>query len=403
MTITNKKLDSLRRLLLGNLYQDCKDNPMGVSRERLGQHLQKLKEEGCVGDCNIDVIVKTCRLKTHYPSCVDGKNRDCVEDIGERSTGVDKFHYNKYKTSKMFENEPDTDEEKDEEGDMCNVCGLTGDDDIGQPVKEMSCGHHSHVNCLIRISKQKGRDNGECPECRKEFSLLEVSIPVRTVEQRQSDSSRRSQFNASQIHSSYSSEEEETEEDRIFEGIGNLITNNNINRAIEELRNFFTTYEEASYNNVILLFNKIVNKIEFGQIDTHSVKSLVNIIVEGKLVNINRRLVNRINQIIQRGTQTQKEQCIYAIMKIADNLIVNFPEEDDIELLLENIIKNDAHVLLKVVMKVAEDNNAVTLLKRALNNNINALGIEDEITKRIISRWFTRHNFNTPVFQIRRI
>ena len=90
-------------------------------------------------------------------------------------------------------------------------------------------------------------------------------------------------------------------------------------------------------------------------------------------------------------------------MKIADNLIVNFPEEDDIELLLENIIKNDAHVLLKVVMKVAEDNNAVTLLKRALNNNINALGIEDEITKRIISRWFTRHNFNTPVFQIRRI
>ena len=105
MSITNKKIDALRRLLLGNLYQECKDNPMGVSRERLEQHLEKIKGEGCVGDCSVEEFVKTCQLKTHYPTCVDGNYRGCVEGIGERSTGVDKFYYNQYKTSKMFEND----------------------------------------------------------------------------------------------------------------------------------------------------------------------------------------------------------------------------------------------------------------------------------------------------------
>ena len=198
MSITNKKIDTLRRLLLGNLYQECKDNPMGVSRERLEQHLEEIKTEGCIGDCSVEEFVKTCQLKTHYPTCVDGNYRGCVEGIGERSRGVDKFYYNQYKNSKMFENEPDTDEEE-EEGEVCNVCGLDGDDDIGLSVEEMSCGHHSHVNCLIKIAQQKGRDNAQCPECRKEYPLTEVPVPVRTLEQRQEDSMRRNEFNSSQM------------------------------------------------------------------------------------------------------------------------------------------------------------------------------------------------------------
>ncbi len=73
-----------------------------------------------------------------------------------------------YKKAKAIEDVP---EEEESDENECNVCGLDGDDDIGLPVQEMSCGHHSHVNCLIRIAQQKGRDNGECPECRKEFPL----------------------------------------------------------------------------------------------------------------------------------------------------------------------------------------------------------------------------------------
>ena len=33
MAATNKKIDAIRRLILGPLYGDCQENPLGVERE----------------------------------------------------------------------------------------------------------------------------------------------------------------------------------------------------------------------------------------------------------------------------------------------------------------------------------------------------------------------------------
>jgi hypothetical protein len=194
MSITNKKTDTLRRLFLGPLYGECKDNPMGVSRKQLQERLDKLVDDGCVLDCSVDEMVKTCQLKSHYPLCA--KDRKCIEETWPKQRGIDKLSYQQYNTSKMFENEPDTDDEEEEE--ECNIC-MMDEDENGNPIKEMSCGHKSHISCLIKVAQQKGRDNAECPECRKEFSLREVPVPERTLQQRQSDSQRRADFNASQM------------------------------------------------------------------------------------------------------------------------------------------------------------------------------------------------------------
>jgi len=195
MSVTNKKTDTLRRLFLGPLYGECKDNPMGVSKQQLQERLNKLVSDGCVLDCSVDEMVKTCQLKSHYPLCA--KDRECIEETWPNQRGIDKLSYEQYTRSKTIENDPDTDDEEEDE-DECNVCLMDEDENGNQP-KEMSCGHKSHISCLIRVAQEKGRDNAECPECRKEFSLQEVPVPVRNAQQRSSDSARRAEFNMSQM------------------------------------------------------------------------------------------------------------------------------------------------------------------------------------------------------------
>lgn len=55
-------LDELRQLLLGDLYDECKTNPNGVSRDKLEDQVRLLQEQGCVGDCTVDNVVSLCRL-----------------------------------------------------------------------------------------------------------------------------------------------------------------------------------------------------------------------------------------------------------------------------------------------------------------------------------------------------
>ncbi len=113
MSITNKKTDTLRRLFLGPLYDDCKNNPMGVSKEKLQKRLNKLINDGCVLDCNVDEMIKICRLKSHYPLC--SNDRICIEKTWSKQRDIDKLSYEKYMHSKTIENDPDTDEENTDE------------------------------------------------------------------------------------------------------------------------------------------------------------------------------------------------------------------------------------------------------------------------------------------------
>ena len=118
MSVTNKKIDTLRRLFLGPLYGECKDNPMGVSKEKLQKRLNKLKSDGCNLDCNVDEMINICRLKSHYPLCAD--DRECIEKKWSKQRDVDRLSYEKYIRSKTIENEPDNEEENTDEEEPLN-------------------------------------------------------------------------------------------------------------------------------------------------------------------------------------------------------------------------------------------------------------------------------------------
>ncbi len=210
MAATNKRIDAIRRLILGPLYSECKDNPMGVKREDLEARFEEIKNEGCIGnECGFDEIVRLCQLKNHYPTCLSD-NRDCVENMGERSTGIKKFYYDQYKRAKEIEDEPD--DEDEEEEIECPSCLMNENDDIRlvetvtNPRTEqgpLSCGHLVHKSCLIRTAINKGRDVAECPLCNKEFSLLEVEVPVRDRNTRERDNIRRAVLHGTQMNRSF--------------------------------------------------------------------------------------------------------------------------------------------------------------------------------------------------------
>ena len=209
MSATNKKIDAIRRLILGPLYSDCQDNPLGVPREVLEARFEEIKNEGCIGrDCGFDEIVKLCQLKTHYPTCLSD-NRGCVENMGERSTGIKKFYYDQYKRSKDIEDEEDESSSDEEEEIECPSC-LMNEDENGIRLVEtvtnreteqgpLSCGHLVHKSCLIRTAVNKGRDRAECPLCNTVFELNEVPVPIRDIDTRNRDDLRRAVFNATQL------------------------------------------------------------------------------------------------------------------------------------------------------------------------------------------------------------
>jgi hypothetical protein len=211
MNITNKKVDAIRRLILGPLYNDCKENPMGVKREVLEAQFEELKKEGCIdGNCGFDEMIKLCQLKSHYPTCLSD-NRKCIEDIGERTTGIKKFYYDQYKKAKEVEDESDESDEEDEI--ECPICIMNEDVDgvklvenvFNQDTEQgpLSCGHLVHKSCLIRQAITKGKDKAECPLCHKVFELDEVDVPVRDRETRDRDDLRRAIFNATQTSFSF--------------------------------------------------------------------------------------------------------------------------------------------------------------------------------------------------------
>ncbi len=410
MSITNKKIDALRRLLLGNLYQECKDNPMGVSRARLEAHLEKMKEEGCIGDCSVDEFVKTCQLQSHYPTCVSGEYRGCIEGIGERSRGVDKFYYNQYKNAKMIENEPDDEEEELGEGFTCNVCGLDGDDDIGLPVERMSCGHYSHINCLIKIAQEKGRDNGECPECRRQFSLEEVPVPVRTLEQRQADSFRRALFNSSQMgldarrpQNGEESEEEETEEDILSNSIVQNIREHQIDEAIEEIRDLYRRDIRRTIISMYIRkwFNALISEVEIGQIDLNDIKRIIDVIFESNtIISPNNRLIIRMYND-DEVNENIKELFLYIIKAFTNHYIRHHDDNNTLGYFLQILMANNTISFLEEVIRTVEREGVNDSLRDAFNvalEDIDFTRIEDR-TREVIIDWFNSHNYQAPSFE----
>ncbi len=211
MAATNKKIDAIRRLILGPLYGECQDNPLGVKRDVLEERFEELKKEGCVGaDCGFDELIKVCQLKSHYPTCLSD-DRNCVEGMGERSTGIKKFYYDQYKRAKAIEDEEDesSSDEEDEEIE-CPICLMNEDandirlvETVTNPETEqgpLSCGHLVHKSCLIRVAQTNHKNRAICPLCLKVFYLEEVPVPVENNEEEITrDALRRNVYSSAQM------------------------------------------------------------------------------------------------------------------------------------------------------------------------------------------------------------
>ncbi len=204
MSYTENKLNTLRRLLLGPLFDECKNSPYGVSRDRIEEHVNNLKKDGCIGDCSVDEFVNMCQMKSHIPSCYNEKDRDCIEGWFGKQKGPATVAFTNYKNSKYFENLPDDDEDEDEDEDdeekECSVCGddedleenfgseREGYKDEFKKLEKMSCPHYAHKSCLIKLAKGLRKDNAFCPLCKVKYPITEVPMPILTKEQkRQND------------------------------------------------------------------------------------------------------------------------------------------------------------------------------------------------------------------------
>jgi hypothetical protein len=180
MSVTNKKIDTLRRLFLGPLYGECKHNPMGVSKEKLQKRLNKLINEGCKLDCNVDEMINICRLKSHYPLCAD--DRECIEKKWDKQREVEILSYEKYIRSKDIENDPDDEEEViDEDEPLTNK----------KKIKKAGILFINKTDNIIRVLLARNRSSGiwgfpkgkckkdeELEECAKREAFEETGILV---------------------------------------------------------------------------------------------------------------------------------------------------------------------------------------------------------------------------------
>ena len=179
MSVTNKKIDTLRRLFLGPLYGDCKNNPMGVSKEKLQKRLNKLINEGCKLECNVDEMINICRLKSHYPLCAD--DRECIEKKWDKQREVEILSYEKYIRSKAIENDPDDDDIIDEDEPLTNK----------KKIKKAGILFINRTDNIIRVLLARNRSSGiwgfpkgkckkneELEECAKREAFEETGILV---------------------------------------------------------------------------------------------------------------------------------------------------------------------------------------------------------------------------------
>ena len=181
---TNKLL-SLRRLILGPLYDQCKLNGSQVSREQLQQRLTELQtgENPCLSECSVDQLVELCEFKRkeelEIPECFmrndeGGTEKNCVE----QKDRIDPNHVPenpndwkfKYLLSKRFVERDYT----------CSIC-YEQYDDFEQSTISLPCKHHVHMSCIIQSAHGNSREFLQCPECRAEFvfPMMEQNANIR--------------------------------------------------------------------------------------------------------------------------------------------------------------------------------------------------------------------------------
>jgi hypothetical protein len=181
---TNKLL-SLRRLILGPLYDQCKVNGSQVSREQLQQRLTDLQtgEHPCLSECSVDQLVELCEFKRkeelEIPDCFMNNDqgeteKNCVEqkDRIDPNNVPESAHDWKFKylLSKRFMENDYT----------CSIC-YDQYDDFEQSTISLPCKHHVHMSCIIQAAHGNSREYLQCPECRAEFifPMMEQNANVR--------------------------------------------------------------------------------------------------------------------------------------------------------------------------------------------------------------------------------
>lgn len=207
--------------MLGKLYKVCENDPNGVSEDRLRAQFQEIKGDHCVENCSFDDFVKVCRLKSHVPTCTNLEmDEKCLEDsLGKKLDTASVLSMREYYNKKN----PSVEENKDEI--ICEAC-QDSEDENGNLPQKMSCGHYNHISCLIRFAQAMSKNTASCPSCRKEFTLEEVPVPVRSVEQQISDRLDQIEFNARQMGRNPFGEDEENgqdDENEGFEGFDEIL------------------------------------------------------------------------------------------------------------------------------------------------------------------------------------
>ena len=136
---SDMNLDQIRKLLLGDLYDECNSNPKGVTSQQLELHVANLNKSGCIGYCNLDTIVKVCKLKTHYPECAD--HQYSINAFNKCGLGCSTNH--------------------------CAICfeSFTVAKPAIRPCKVLS--HCFHRKCIVELTERDDR----CPLCREKLNI----------------------------------------------------------------------------------------------------------------------------------------------------------------------------------------------------------------------------------------
>ena len=155
--LSKDRLDSIRRLLLGPLYDMCKDPSKGdVTDTMLREQIKSLN--GCFKNCDVNQFVQLCRLKeSEYPyksqqrlhqvvpDCFKTTSKECLpsSDLVERAFDV----------------------ETTRDIDDCSICltEMTDDDDL---LENTACHHNFHRGCLMQWYNTRHQGYDRCPLCK---------------------------------------------------------------------------------------------------------------------------------------------------------------------------------------------------------------------------------------------
>jgi len=188
MQYTQNKVYALRRLLLGNLYDKCKDG--GATREEMQEQLTRIQTEGhCLQDCSVDDFANICEMKTRtIPACfssTEEKQRSCMDEYREdefkrrfqlydesNAQAVQANWVQYTRSAKLMEDWPDSDEEDEEDTELteqeeCMFCHVEREDEQGnkEEIITLPCGHTVHPSCVLDAVKSTGKTT--CPVCRQ--------------------------------------------------------------------------------------------------------------------------------------------------------------------------------------------------------------------------------------------